>query len=1283
MARFQFAVYQQNLDLLTSPTGIADSLNINSAQFSFKSDDWTGVEKWAHFTNYDSGESCIFNLINDEIGTNRNFNLKSGLWDVYLHGEVLDGETCIRRLVTNPQTIRIVGADIQDDQPLGEIVPSVAEQIDAKASAAINARITGATVDVTSGVGIPAASVEITGADREKVLNFHFENLKGETGETGATGQTGATPNLSIGDVETVAEGMPATVSLTGTPEAPIINFGIPVGATGATGATGQTGATGATGESGVAISDTAPTNPAVRVWIDNSGDTDVLKLRNGEEWESVPAIQGEQGETGETGATPQFSVGSVTTLPEGSPATVSITGTAENPVLNLGIPVGATGATGETGATGATGATGQQGPRGPMPEISVGTVTTLAENFPATVTITGPPQAPVLNFGIPIGHTGATGATGPVAAFSIGTVTGGDTAAATITGTDAAPVLNLVLPKGDPGERGADGAQGITPQFIIGTVTQGAAVDVTISGTPANPILNFTLQKGDRGPQGATGDPGMTPSFSIGTVVRGADASATITGTDANPVLNLVLPKGDTGATGATGQTGATGATPDIQIGTVQRGNDAAASITGTPENPLLNLTLPKGDTGATGATPDIGIGTVQTLQPGASATASITGTTPNLTLNLGLPQGATGATGATPNIQIGTVTTGDTGDPAAASITGTPENPLLNLTLPKGNTGSTGQTGQTGATPNIQIGTVTTGDTGDPAAASIAGTPENPLLNLTLPKGNTGSTGQTGATPDIQIGTVQTLQPNQPATASITGTTPNLTLNLGLPKGADGGGVPNGGTAGQVLIKNSSTDQDVTWGSSAGFAPDVVNENLLFDPLVTPDPGTPTLVPWKPVTRYSRTFNYCLTANGTSAYNVTYSLYVYHVFAGETVHLDLPAVETSSGVTYMFQRLSSSVPTGATNANLIGTTVTGAVDDYVTVPSGVNPDDSIYLVVCQLSSDRENHVFFPAEEPPAAVSKTTLFNADVYDIKDPEARTKVAVGYVTGVTIDGSTAYVNVKAEGITALEDGVAMILINTDFDITGSGVSITINVNSLGLKPFWTQSNLNTFSTGAMFKRNFCTWIVYSEDYGITSSGYQRSNLGAWIAPAGYIPVAASVDSSSYPVSSNAVRSYVTNSLHAAAPDSNGYIYVVDLPPEGIWSSTYNSYFNDLPNVDSWYAIYPLEGITQDYDGPDYLYFYTNYNASDDSHVNLYSAMFHDGYYEIEMEWDSSAYAYKIRWYFRSITVSGTELTVNKVTSLSASSTDIEYPSAKCVYDLVGNVEAALAALRGSV
>lgn len=43
------------------------------------------------------------------------------------------------------------------------------------------------------------------------------------------------------------------------------------------------------------------------------------------------------------------------------------------------------------------------------------------------------------------------------------------------------------------------------------------------------------------------------------------------------------------------------------------------------------------------------------------------------------------------------------------------------------------------------------------------------------------------------------------------------------------------------------------------------------------------------------------------------------------------------------------------------------------------------------------------------------------------------------------------------------------------------------------------------------------------------------------------------------------------------------------------------------------------------------------------------------------------------------LTGKESTSNKVTSLSSSSTNTQYPSAKCVYDLLGDVESLILAL----
>ena len=91
-------------------------------------------------------------------------------------------------------------------------------------------------------------------------------------------------------------------------------------------------------------------------------------------------------------------------------------------------------------------------------------------------------------------------------------------------------------------------------------------------------------------------------------------------------------------------------------------------------------------------------------------------------------------GDTGETPNITIGTVTTAEPGTPAAATMTGTPEAPVLNLTIPQG---------AVGATPNFTVGEVTTGQPGTQVVVTITGTAAAPVLNVTIPQGLQGNTG------------------------------------------------------------------------------------------------------------------------------------------------------------------------------------------------------------------------------------------------------------------------------------------------------------------------------------------------------------------------------------------------------------------------------------------------------------------------------------------------------------------------------------------------------------
>lgn len=76
--------------------------------------------------------------------------------------------------------------------------------------------------------------------------------------------------------------------------------------------------------------------------------------------------------------------------------------------------PQGPTGPAGPQGETGATGAQGPQGETGPVAAFSIGNTSTLPAGSAATASITGTAAAPVLNLGIPKGDTGATGPQGP-----------------------------------------------------------------------------------------------------------------------------------------------------------------------------------------------------------------------------------------------------------------------------------------------------------------------------------------------------------------------------------------------------------------------------------------------------------------------------------------------------------------------------------------------------------------------------------------------------------------------------------------------------------------------------------------------------------------------------------------------------------------------------------------------------------------------------------------------------------------------------------------------------
>ena len=157
------------------------------------------------------------------------------------------------------------------------------------------------------------------------------------------------------------------------------------------------------------------------------------------------------------------------------------------------------------------------------------------------------------------IGPTGPTGPTGPAGS---GTGSTGPTGPTGDTGPTG--------PTGDTGPTGPRGGPGPIQTITVGettTLDPGSNANVTDTYSDNNHILQFFIPQGTTGPTGDTGPQGETPILSIGTVTTGApgtEAAATITGTAPNFVLNLTIPQGPTGDIGPTGDTGPTGPTGD-----------------------------------------------------------------------------------------------------------------------------------------------------------------------------------------------------------------------------------------------------------------------------------------------------------------------------------------------------------------------------------------------------------------------------------------------------------------------------------------------------------------------------------------------------------------------------------------------------------------------------------------------------------------------------------------------------------------------------------------------
>lgn len=223
--------------------------------------------------------------------------------------------------------------------------------------------------------------------------------------------------------------------------------------------------------------------------------------------------------------------VGTVTTLPAGSPATVTNVGTAQDVILDFGIPAGADGPQGSTGPTGPTGPSGPSGP---------------ASTVPGPTGPTGPtgPAGPTG----PKGDTGNTGPTGPVGAT-------GPTGPVGATG-----------PTGPVGSTGATGPTG--PQGATGPQGDGLNIDGIVD------------LEGDLPGSASIGDAYLVEDNNHLYVWTGAEWH------DAGAVAGTPGPTGATGPVGPTGPTGPTGPAPTLASASDWRAgtdNTKALGVAGT----------------------------------------------------------------------------------------------------------------------------------------------------------------------------------------------------------------------------------------------------------------------------------------------------------------------------------------------------------------------------------------------------------------------------------------------------------------------------------------------------------------------------------------------------------------------------------------------------------------------------------------------------------------------------------------------------------------------------
>jgi len=427
----------------------------------------------------------------------------------------------------------------------------------------------------------------------------------------------------------------------------------------------------------------------------------------------------------GDKGDTSELSIGTITTVPYGTPANVTNTGTSTDAIFNFTLP------------------------SGPRSTIAIGDVTDVDFGTPPTVTNVGTTSDAVFDFEL---------TTGRASTVTVGTVTTADYSdPATVTniGTTSDAIFNFSIPQGVPGEFNVSPTAPVNP--VEGNVWYNST-----NGRAYVYYDNYWVEYAI-GPTGATGpmfldyqghwDPledeyvrydGVSYNGSLWILNSATSNAGQIPST---PNWTLVVQKGDKGDAAATVQVGTTT--------TIAPGNPASVTNSGNTSDAVFNFSIPSGPAAT------IAVGDVNDVVYGNPPTVTNSGNTSAAVFDFEIPAGRAAT------VNVGAVTTVVDGNPATVTNSGDTSDAVFNFQIPAG------------PRSTIAIGDVTDVDFGTPPTVTNVGTTSDAVFDFEL---------TTGRASTLAVGTVTTGSYSSQASITNVGTSSDAVFNFSIPQGIPG---------------------------------------------------------------------------------------------------------------------------------------------------------------------------------------------------------------------------------------------------------------------------------------------------------------------------------------------------------------------------------------------------------------------------------------------------------------------------------------------------------------